>query len=61
MSFLHFLPLSPSPPPVQFIGNLIGIIMGSIVLCSFKKCTYTTAGFLYVLGFLSDAINAGIL
>ncbi|CAM9668235.1 unnamed protein product [Scytosiphon promiscuus] len=46
---------------VQFIGNAIGIIMGSIVLCSFKKCTYMTAGFLYILGFIIDLASLGLL
>ncbi|CAM9101471.1 unnamed protein product [Ectocarpus fasciculatus] len=35
--------------------------MGSVVLCSFTKCTYTTAGVLYILGFIADACNGGIL
>ncbi|CAM9668303.1 unnamed protein product [Scytosiphon promiscuus] len=52
---------SPSLLPVQYIGNAIGIIMGSIVLCSFKKCTYKTAGFLYILGCILDTLNAIIL
>ncbi|CAN0479134.1 unnamed protein product [Ectocarpus sp. 12 AP-2014] len=35
--------------------------MGSIVLYSFTKRTYTTAGVLYILGFISDAGAAGVL
>ncbi|CAM9441477.1 unnamed protein product [Ectocarpus sp. 6 AP-2014] len=46
---------------VQFVGNIIGIVMGSIVLCSFTKRAYTTAGVLYILGFISDAGAAGVL
>lgn len=38
---------------VQYIGNAIGIVVGSVVLCSSNKCTYTTAGVLYILGFIA--------
>lgn len=44
-----------------YIGNIIGIVMGSVVLCSFSKTTYTVAGVLYIPGFLADAFSSFFL
>ncbi|CAN0167576.1 unnamed protein product [Ascophyllum nodosum] len=40
----------------QWIASLMGIIMGSILLCVFSRCCYITATVLYSIGIIFDIL-----
>lgn len=37
-----------------WLGSMVAFIMGGVHLCMFTKCTYITAGCLYIVGFFFD-------
>lgn len=39
-----------------WLASLIAFIMGGIQLCMFTKCTYITAGSLYIVGCVFDLV-----
>ncbi|CAM9580419.1 unnamed protein product, partial [Ascophyllum nodosum] len=40
----------------QWVASLMGIIMGSILLCVFSRCCYITATVLYSIGIIFDIL-----
>lgn len=40
----------------QWAASLISIIAGSVLLCTFSKCAYTTAAALYVVAAINDIV-----